>query len=84
MFIKARLEDDVLKVYLPLREPKASVSGKNLVIATSRGPAGTDVEYKGQQVRVVANAYVRNSEYRVRKTKQARKKTSGPKPTETD
>jgi hypothetical protein len=84
MFIKARLEDDVLKVYLPLREPKVSKSGKTMVIATTMGPAGTSVEYKGQQVLLVANAIIRNSEHKDGKTQQARKKTSGSKATATD
>jgi hypothetical protein len=79
MVIRAKLTDDVLKFYLPLRKPKVSGSGKNLVIATTMGPASTGVEYEGQQVLVVANAFVRNSEHPAGKTQEPSKKTSGPK-----
>ena len=79
MFIKAKLTDDVLKFYLALRKPKVSGSGKNLVIATTMGPAGTGVEYEGQPVLVVANAFVRNPENQAGKTQRAEKKTSGSK-----
>jgi len=76
MVVRAKLTDDVLKFYLPLRTPKVSGSGKNLVIATTMGPAGTGVEYEGQPVLVVANAFVRNPEHQPGKAQEARKKRS--------
>jgi hypothetical protein len=79
MVVKARLKDEVLKIYLPLREPRISKSGKTMVIATTMGPAGTGIEYNGQQILVVANAIIRNSEQKGGKTQEPRKKTSGVK-----
>jgi hypothetical protein len=70
MVIKTKLTNDILKVYLPLRNPKVSASGKNIVIATTRGPAGTDVEYEGQEILVVANAFIKNSEHQARRTEK--------------
>jgi hypothetical protein len=72
MFVKTRLKDDVLKIYLTIRKPKVSGSGKNLVIATTMGPAGTGSKYKGQDITVVANAYIRNVN-----TAEAKSKHSG-------
>ena len=80
MFIKAKLADNVMKFYLPLRKPKVSGSGKSLVIATTMGPAGTGVEYEGQQVLVVANAFVRNTERNPGKTQEPGKRKSEAKP----
>jgi excisionase family DNA binding protein len=76
MAVRAKLTDDVLKFYLPLRKPKVSGSGKNLVIATTMGPASTGVEYEGQPVLVVANAFVRNPEHQPGKTQEPRMKRS--------
>jgi hypothetical protein len=70
------LRNNILKIYLPLQQPKISKSGKNLTIASSFGPAGTGVEYEGQPVLVVANAFVRNSEHPGGKTQEPSKKTS--------
>ena len=75
MAIRAKLSDDVLKFYLRLREPKLSGSGKNLVIATTRGPAHTGIEYNGQEVLLVANAFIPNPKDNVVKMRRAQKKT---------
>jgi hypothetical protein len=77
MILKARLQNNVLKVYLPLREPKASASGKNLVIATTMGCARLGVEYQGQPVLLIANAIIRNSKHPVEKTQEQSKKKAG-------
>jgi hypothetical protein len=79
MVVKTKLTDDVLKFYLPLRNPKVSGSGKNLVIATTMGPAGTGVEYEGQPVLVVANAFVRNPEHQEARMKRSEAKAAKPK-----
>jgi hypothetical protein len=76
MVVRAKLTDDVLKFYLPLRKPKVSGSGKNLVIATTMGPAGTAIEFEGQPVLVVANAFVRNPEHQPGKAQEPRKNKS--------
>jgi hypothetical protein len=75
--LKAKLTDNVLKIYLPLREPKPSASGKNLVIATTMGCTRLEVEYQGQQVLLNANAMIRNSEHPVEKKQEPSKKTLG-------
>ncbi len=77
--LKAKLTDNVLKTYLPLREPKPSASGKNLVIATTMGCARLEVEYQGQQVLLNANALIRNPEHPVEKTQEPSKKKVGSK-----
>jgi hypothetical protein len=84
MILQTRLRDNILKIYLPLQQAKVSKSGKNLTIGSSFGPAGTGVEYEGQPVLVVVNAFVRNPEHPVRSapkpsTKNSKSKTPNPK-----
>lgn len=79
MILKARLRHNILKVYLPLQNPKVSNSGKNLTIASSNGPASTGIEYEGRPVRIVINAFVPNSEHQTERTKQEGTKTSNAK-----
>jgi hypothetical protein len=63
MISKAKLKDKVIIIELPLQEPKVSASGKGIVVATTRGPFNTGVEYKGSDLFIVANAYVKNPTY---------------------
>jgi len=79
MVVKTKLSGNVLKVYMPLRKPKLSASGKNIVIATTRGPAGTSVEYEGHKVLVVANAFIKNSEQQPERTRDPREKNAAAK-----
>jgi hypothetical protein len=46
-----------LIIDLPLKEPRASVSGKTLVVASSRGVRTTDVKIDGKVLCVSANAF---------------------------
>jgi len=73
MAIKARLKDNVLKIYLPIGEPKVSGSGKTLVIASTRGPAVTKIQHEGQNVIVNANAYIKNTKTAKAKSKHSRR-----------
>jgi hypothetical protein len=79
MFIKAKLKDKVLIIELPLQDPKVSGSGKNIVIGSTRGPKNAGIGYKGQDIYVIANAFVRNSEHPGGKTQKPSKKKPGPK-----
>ena len=59
----ARLKRNVLRVELVVRdEPKVSGSGKNIVIASTMGAKGTGIEYEGQEIYLIANAFIRNPE----------------------
>lgn len=61
MRIRAKLKNDYLRLELPLQEPKVSGSKKNRVIATTKGRVNTGIEYEGQEIMVVANAFIENS-----------------------
>jgi len=63
MSIKAKLKNNILTVSLPLRgEPKVSGSGKNIVVASARGRLGVD--WEGQELYLITNVLVRNSQER--------------------
>jgi hypothetical protein len=57
--MKAMVKDNKLYLELDLQEPTISSSGKNLVVASSRGNQTTDALVDGKQVIVGVNAYVR-------------------------
>jgi hypothetical protein len=63
MISKAKLKDKVLVIELPLQEPRVSTSGKSILVATTRGPLNTGIDYKGSDLFIVANAYMRNPKY---------------------
>jgi hypothetical protein len=46
-----------LIIDMPLKEPRASASGKTLVVASSRGVRATEVKIDGKVVCVSANAF---------------------------
>lgn len=58
--MKATIEKDELVIRIPVsKDPKASKSGKSLVLASTSGnvkPQG--LTYKGKQVTIGLNAYV--------------------------
>ena len=76
MALKARLKNNVLIIELPLQDPKVSGSGKSVVIVSTRGPKNTGIEFEGQDLYVIANAFVRNTEDRGGKAKEKSKKKS--------
>jgi hypothetical protein len=63
MISRAKLKDKVLVIELPLQEPKISASGKGIVVASTRGPLDTGIDFKGSDIFVVANTYVKNPKY---------------------
>jgi hypothetical protein len=49
-----------LIITLPMHEaPKASASGKTLVLASSSGNKETDLEFNGKKVTIGVNAYIK-------------------------
>jgi hypothetical protein len=77
MFVKAKLKNEYLIIELPRQEPKVSGSGKSMVIGSTKGPKNTGIQYKGQDLYVVANAFVRNSEHPRKKAHDLKSKNSG-------
>jgi hypothetical protein len=57
MSIKVKSDGAVLKIYLQLEKPRASKSGKSMLIASTYGPKTTTVEHEGRKIVVVANAF---------------------------
>jgi hypothetical protein len=57
--LTAAIEGEYLVIRVPLNpKPIPSASGKTLVVATSHGNKGTEVEVQGKPVFVGVNAYV--------------------------
>ncbi|HNT35241.1 MAG TPA: hypothetical protein PKH07_09615 [bacterium] len=46
-----------LTIVLPLQEPTASGSGKNMVVASTKGNMRVDAEYDGKPLTIGVNAY---------------------------
>ena len=57
--MKAEIKDGNLVIIIPLQEPRASASGKTLVVATTSGNVKTGVEINGQEVILGLNAYIK-------------------------
>ena len=57
----AEIKGKTQVVTIDLHEPRASRSGKTLVVASSHGNKETTAEIKGQPVVVGLNAYIRLS-----------------------
>jgi hypothetical protein len=73
--VRAKLKGKLLKIELPLQKPKVSGSGKNKVVATTRGQMNTGIRHKGGDIVLVANAYIRNLENkRKKKVRRSRSK----------
>lgn len=49
-----------LTIEMALEEPRESSSGKTLVIASSHGNQKTGQTYKGSEITVGVNAYIKN------------------------
>jgi hypothetical protein len=58
MAITARIEDGKLIIMAELETPTPSASGKNLVIASTRGNMRTDVLIDGKPLTIGLNAYI--------------------------
>ncbi len=58
MAITAKIEDGQLIITADLEAPTPSASGKNLVVASSRGNLRTDALVDGKAVTIGFNAYI--------------------------
>ena len=57
-------------ITMPLESPRRSASGKNMLIASTRGMKSGEVNFMRKPVSVIANAFFRNEESpRSKKTK---------------
>jgi hypothetical protein len=56
--MKVTTRNGRLIINLPIEEPRASASGKTLVVASSRGVRTTDVKIGGNLICVNVNAFV--------------------------
>jgi len=54
-----KIENGKLIIVIDLQEPTPSASGKNLVVASTRGNVVTDCVIDGKNVVIGLNAYVR-------------------------
>jgi hypothetical protein len=72
--MNVRLKGNILRIELPMRDPKISGSGKTVILASTGGQIDTGIEYKGQDIILNANAYIRNSETAKSKGKHSRRK----------
>jgi hypothetical protein len=57
--MESKIRNGNLTIVLPVQEPKLSASGKNLVVASSRGVRQTTCRINGEIVSVIANAFIR-------------------------
>ncbi len=57
--MQVQIKDGKLLIAIPINDPpKASESGKSLVVATTHGNQKTEVEFKGKKLVVGLTAYV--------------------------
>jgi len=56
--MEAKIENGKLIVTIPIQEPRPSVSGKTLVVATSGGNKATAAVINGKPIIVGLNAYI--------------------------
>jgi hypothetical protein len=57
--MEAKIRNGNLHIVLPVQDPKLSASGKNLVVASSRGVRQTTCRIEREIVSVIANAFIR-------------------------
>lgn len=58
--MKVEIKGKDLVITIPIdHDPKASASGKTLVVASSRGNKETDVKVNGKNVTIGLNAYIK-------------------------
>jgi hypothetical protein len=58
--VEGKGADQVLVVRIPMQKPKASASGKTLVVATTHGNIETEAEVNGETIKLGLNAYIPN------------------------
>lgn len=57
--MEVKIENGKLIITIDMQEPTPSASGKNLVVASTRGNVVTDCVIDGKNVVIGLNAYVR-------------------------
>lgn len=57
--MKATIANGILTIEIPLQTPRASASGKTLVVASSGGNVTTTATVNGKPVTVGVNAYIK-------------------------
>jgi hypothetical protein len=57
--MEVKIENGKLIIVIDLQEPTPSVSGKNLVVASTRGNVVSDCVIDGKNVVIGLNAYIR-------------------------
>jgi hypothetical protein len=70
MALRSRLKDGVLRLEIPIQEPRPSGSGKTLVVASTHGLVNTGIEHRGSEIIVNANAFIENRKRSSKKTKR--------------
>ena len=73
-----RIEKRKLIIEMALQKPMPSLSGKTLIVASSRGPRRSSAKVDGKPVIVVATAYIRPEEAQDRSKKRENKLRKGP------
>jgi len=72
--MEAKIDKGNLIITLSLEEPRLSSSGKNLLVATSRGVQRSTVRVRGRVVSVVANAFIKPDDAAKNKDSKIRRK----------
>ena len=81
MSINVTSDKNTIMIEIPLEKPWLSQSGKSLLVASTHGTKMTDVRYKGRNVSILLNAFIRPTDKEVeahqkkepKKTKKSRK-----------
>jgi hypothetical protein len=80
MSIKAKLEDNLLKIEIPFKDEGFSKSGKTRIVATSHGLFTTEITYRGMPVILVLSAFTflgsQKKNFREKKTGASVKRNS--------
>ena len=58
--MKVTIENNVLKIEIPMNAPRPSVSGKTLVVASTNGNQVTTAQVNGKPVTIGLNAYIKH------------------------
>jgi len=51
---------NVLVIEIPLQAPAPSTTGRSMIVASTRGFAGTDAKVNGRNISVSLNAVIKN------------------------
>lgn len=59
--MKSSIKNNTLFIEIPLQTPTPSATGKNLIVASTRGNIKTDQAVNGSPLTVSVNAYIKPS-----------------------